>query len=319
MLFKALTLVTFNTILATCAAGLTKDSVEETYSQIYSHLKTYRVTYVAETARFAPDLSLTHSKVRSYERYRSGSRIGIKEFWLDSPSDEQGRIALWRVGDFAEGISRGIAYSTRTGRPSKGIIRDQTAEQVYSLGSWGYLALVGLHSARRPDDANEFIPSSYATDVRSLINHPGVNLSQRTEEVEGHPCYVVTYEGRSGNPVFKAWLAEDLNLALVRRESFAEDSEGSYSPIIIVQCRSFFEAEPGVFLPKEVSVRSPVGKFPANLAAGEGLITNDYTLTDIEFNPEIPESDLTITFPTGLVVNGGGLLFKLRRLLDSLF
>ncbi|MBN2309518.1 MAG: hypothetical protein JXR94_11135 [Candidatus Hydrogenedentes bacterium] len=291
------------------AHALELQDVKDVYAHKYNYLRSFRTSYSVTRDAYTLEGQRIRQTTKVYEDYGQGLNAGRRLALVDVQRDQVVPIS-WtvQVGDLSQKLSL-----SDVGPPTHVKIKQVDRAEAYQLHVYSPIALMGLHSAALEDDRSAFIQHTQTTDLLSCLNEPGVTLLPETEEIAGHDCYVVELS------FFKAWLAADMDLALVKRETYAIRSPSEKYVAFRVQCADFREFAPGMFFPQEMIVDCDK---EAVRERGEFSVER-YKLLSIEFNPEIPEDEFWTQPPKGILAedesSGVEFIVGEAATLDDLF
>ena len=287
-------------LCSAAASAATLEDIRTSYEEKLEHLRSYRIKYTRHWLQFSADGMVTLERWELRELYQSDGFVGkrwriheaptdfSKSWWElrelyqsdgfvgkrwrihEAPTDFSKSWHVWAV--YRDGLYKMATYRDETHQES-GEVRSFTEEQGNALGASSPLDLVGLH--RTFDDP-------------AMTYHEDVRVLPETEDVDGHPCWVLEHGD------WRQWLGQDLGLAVVKKESFGRLQDGQEIKTSL-HCQDFEELAPGLFLPRTLTQES--------LSPNGDRAIHTYTLTNIEFNPEIPESEFDLQFAPGVQVH----------------
>ena len=293
---RALLIAVFFLCLPCISHAITLKEIREVYERKFDRLKSYRIRYTEHTRRFDDKQTLFLTSRRAYERYAKDGKFGVKEFPVTSNSDSE-LLKSWAVynGD----VYKRLSY--HDGEPVGGRVRELPRPlERYDMTGHQPLAMVGLHSAVVKGDRRTLVNHTSATDIVSLTYHRRAQVLPDTEMVNGHKCCVVQISSAGGRPNFQVWLALDLDLAVVKRNSYARHpTSGERVVFYGVECDQFLEVEPNFFLPQKIVER--VSRLPSRNVPAESYIT-EYVTTAVELDPDIPDEAFELEFTAGVFV-----------------
>ena len=257
-------------LCSAAASAATLEDIRTSYEEKLEHLRSYRIKYTRHWLQFSADGMVTLERWELRELYQSDGFVGKRWRIHEAPTDFSKSWHVWAV--YRDGLYKMATYRDETHQES-GEVRSFTEEQGNALGASSPLDLVGLH--RTFDDP-------------AMTYHEDVRVLPETEDVDGHPCWVLEHGD------WRQWLGQDLGLAVVKKESFGRLQDGQEIKTSL-HCQDFEELAPGLFLPRTLTQES--------LSPNGDRAIHTYTLTNIEFNPEIPESEFDLQFAPGVQVH----------------
>lgn len=295
---RALLLAVFFLCLPAVSHAITLKEIRDVYEQKFDRLKSYRIRYTEHTRRFDDKHTLFQTSRKAYERYAKDGKFGVKEFPVDL-NGVSASLESWAVynGD----VYKWLSYED--GEPVGGRVRELPHPlERYDMTGYQPLAMVGLHSAVVKGDRRTLLNHTDTTDMVSLTYHRRAQVLPQTEMVNGHKCCVLQISSASGRPKFQVWLALDLDLAVVKRNSYARHpTSGERIVFYGVECDQFVEIEPSFFLPQKIVERVSRPAKRAQRLPAQSYIT-EYVTTAVELNPDIPDEAFELEFAAGVFV-----------------
>jgi len=283
--------------------AITLEQIQEVYQHKFDQLNSYRIRYTEHNRRFGKDDELLGSSDRRFELYVKDEKFGIKEFLIDV-NTVKGSLSRWKVSDGT--LVRSLSFSESDGKPITGRVRAfDVAGQLERYDAIGYqpLSMVGLHSGAINGDRTQLLPHTWATDIVSTALHPQSRVVPETEVVSGHECCVVEMIHSSGELMFRVWLGLDLDLAVVKRESYVNLPSSELFVFYGVEGDEYVEIAPRFFLPHRITERvSREHGFQDPVVPALRRYVNEYITTSLELNPYIPDSAFKLEFPNGIFV-----------------
>jgi peroxiredoxin len=309
-----LALLSLIIILPSVSHAGAKEQIIDAYEYRQGFLKSFRLRYTTRFQTLFPD-DQRQDVTREWVYYAKNAKRAEKVAIIDKVTGKLRRTD-WKVAN--DKFIRRLLFGND--RPVRGTIRAATEPGRMEIGLASPIAFAGLQKVQTPPGG--YIGGSQDCDVTVLMKMPNVHVLPETEEVNGHTCYVVAtmwgkdYDARHT----KKWFAKDLNFALVKVERYDPGSQLKSRRVF----DGFVEIAPEFFLAHAIRAEVyyvPYWRQPSLPVGGyelrhQPVQINTYTISSVELNPDIPDSEFELEFPDGVVVEDERSWLR-RRLLPA--